>query len=377
MGIFKTVFKKSKKEHSTPLEASTIEELFEELNEVVIKKKRVSDYLIDLENREEEIKRFQILDKEDIEKLNVLANKAKDIEEKKQSLRGRLIKNNKSLFLISQYEDDLPNFIKEMYESEKKQKEIDRNIFYLEEEKEELLVEREMLLKGYRFLKNFSIIFIIVIAVCVIVTFALMQMLRDAIWIYLSLFGSLLVIFLAGIIYSKDRMDSELSKNVILQQKAVRYLNKFKIKYFHQVRYLDFQYEKLGVDSASKLEMYYNRYIKNKDNEKKYLKLNQLISEIEDKMIEIMKSKGIHIDYIENLADWAVAPKKVNAVKALKADKQKTGDQLQALNTYEETLWKEVFAMQENEEMKKMIEYKISEYNKRTSMHLDKVNEDA
>ncbi|MDF2612717.1 MAG: hypothetical protein K0S71_503 [Clostridia bacterium] len=377
MGIFEAVFKRSKKEHSTPQGASTVEELFEELNELFIKKRRVSDYLIDLKNREEEIKKFQTLDKEDIEKLNILANRAKDIEEQKQNLRGRLIKNNKSLYLISQYEDDLPNLIKEMYESEKKLKETDRNIFYLEEEKEELLVEREMLLKGYQFLKTFSIIFVVVIAVCALITSALMQVLREAIWVYLSLFGTLLIFFLAGILYSKDRIDSELNKNVILQQKAVRYLNKSKIRYFHQTRYLEFQYEKLGVDSASKLEMYYNRYIKNKDNEKKYLQLNHLLSDIEEKMIEVIKNKGIDIEYIENLADWAVAPKKVNAIKVLKADKQKTEDQLQALMTYEEALWKEIFAMQESEETKKIIDYKIEEYNKRTSKYLDKVNEDA
>ena len=377
MGIFKTVFRKFKKAHSTPIEASTIEESFEELNEVFIKKRRISDYLIDLENREEEIKKFQTLDKEDIEKLNVLANKVKDIEEKKQNLRGRLITNNKSLFLISQQEEDLPDLIKEMQDSERKQKETDRNIFYLEEEKEELLEEREMLLKGYRFLKTFSILFVVIIAICVIVTCGLMQMLRDDIWVYLSLFGSLMIIFMAGILYAKDRMDSELNKNAILQQKAVRYLNKSKIRYFNQTRYLNFQYEKLGVDSTAKLEMYYNRYIKNRDNEKKYLQLNQLLEEIEEDMMAVIKNKNIHVDYMENLADWALAPKKINAVKFLKADRQKTEDQLQALNMYEETLWKEIFAMRENEEMKSMIEYKISEYNKRTSIYLDKTNEDA
>ncbi|WP_069997427.1 hypothetical protein [Cellulosilyticum sp. I15G10I2] len=377
MGIFKTMFKKNKKKHSLPLGTAAIEELFEELNEVFMKKKRVSDYLIDLENREEEIKKFQALDKEDIEKLNVLANKARDIEDKKQNLRGRLIKNNKALFLISQYEEELPTLIKEMYESEKKQKETERNIFYLQEEKEALLEEREVLIKGYRFLKVFSITFVIIIALCVIITSALMQMLRDEVWLFLGLFGVLMIVFLVGILYSKDRIDRALRDNVILQQKAAKYLNKAKISYFHQIRYLTFQYEKLGVDSVAKLEMYYNRYIKNKDNEKKYLQLNQIISEIEEKMIEVIRNKNIQIDYIENLADWAIAPKKVNALKTLKADKQKTEEQLQALNTYEENLWKEVFALQEEKNSQEMIQDKINEYNSRMNRYLDKTSKDA
>ncbi len=377
MGIFGDLFRSVNKKHNKPIASSTIEELFEELNELFIKKRRTSEYLMDLENREEEIKKFEALDKEDIEKLNILANKAKDITEKKQNLRGRLIKNNKALFLISQYEDELPNLIQEMHEAERRQKETESYMIYLQEEKEELLEEREALLKGYQFLKMFSVFFIIAMALCMIISFAFMQILRDEVWIFLSIFGCLLIVFLAGILYSKDRIDHALNANVILQQKAVKYLNKSKIRYFHQTRYLDFQYEKLGVDSVAKLEMYYNRYIKNKDNEKKYLQLNQILTEIEEKMLEVIRSKKIHIEYIENLADWALAPKKVNALKTIKADKQKTAEQLQALNTYEEALWKEVFALQENEDMRELINLKINEYNARIDRSLDKTTEDA
>ena len=380
MGIWTSLFKKAgkgKKNKHAAFASTGVAELFEELNELFVKKKRLNDYNHDLEKREEEIKKFQALDKEDVEKLNIFANQAKEIAEKKQNLRGRLIKNNKSLFIISQYEEELPELIKEMYESEKKQKQTETHIIYLQEEKEDLLEERDALLKGYHFLKTFSILFVIIIAVAVIITCALMQMLRDEVWIYLGVFGSMMVVFLAGILYAKDRMDRELNVNVILQQKAVRYLNKSKIKYFHQTRYLNFQYEKLGVDSAAKLEMYYSRYIKNKDNEKKFLLLNEKLSEIEEKMMDVLKKKNIHVDYIENLSEWAMAPKKVNAIKALQEEKQKVSDQLQALNSYEESLWKEIFVLKEDEEMKKVIEDKIDEYHAKTKMYLDKIGQDA
>lgn len=362
MGLFKKIFTKVKKDQGLLVEKLSIQDLFEELDEISLKKKRITQYILSLEKRQEELEKFKVLDKESIEKLNHLATQAKDIEEKKQNLRGRLIKNNKSLFLISQYAEQLPELIQEMYDWEKRQKETERNIFYLDEEKNELLEERITLLKGYQFLKRFSIVFVIVLALCMLVAAAMLQMLRDEIWIFLSLLGSFLIVFLVGIIYSKEKIENSLRNNTILQQKAVKYLNKCKISYFNQTRYLQFQYDKLGVDSVAKLEMYYNRYIKNKDNESRYIKLNQVLAQIEEKMLDILKSKGIQLNHIENLTDWAISPQKINSVKMFEEDMRKNKEQFDALNSYEETLWKEIFTMQEQDDSKKMIQAKIEEY---------------
>ncbi|PHV71718.1 hypothetical protein CS063_03930 [Sporanaerobium hydrogeniformans] len=355
----------------------TIEQLFEELGELFVKKKRIEEYIGDLERREQEIKKFDALKKEDRERLSLLASRAKDLEEKKQSLKGRLIKNNKSLFIVSQYEAQIPELIHEIQQCEKKKRESERNMYYLEEEREELLEEREALLKGYHFLKIFSIVFIVTIGIGLLMTFGYMQALREKTWVYLSGFGSILVLFVGGLIYAKEHIEKELNKNAILQQKAARYMNKTKIRYFHQVRYLNFQYDKLGVDSAAKLEMYYSRYLKNKDNEKKYTGFNRTLSEIEEEMLAIIKSKGIAITYIENLSDWLLTNKKVSSLKTLEADKEKTLEQLQIIEGYEEDLWKEIFALQEEPEARDFINNKLKEYNRRISMPLDKLVKDA
>lgn len=379
MGIFQTLFKKKANVRINRIEedALTIESLFEELNQLFTKKQRVKEYLSDLNHREEQIKKFDALEKKDIEKLSALSSKAKDIEEKKQNLRGRLIKNNKSLFIISQYESEMPEMMQEMQLSENKKKESERNLYYLEEEKEALLEEREALIGGYSFLKGFSVFFMVVMGISLLITFGLMQKLREEIWVYLSGFGCALLLFVGGMLYAKDRIEKELARNTLLQQKAVRYINKFKIRYFHQVRYLTFQYEKLGVDSAAKLEMYYNRYLKNKDNEKTYSNFNHILSDIEEDMLEIMKGKGIELDYVENLTEWIMTNKKVNSLKSLEEDRVKTKEQLQALETYEEDLWKEVFVLQEDEELKDMLQYKIEQYNRFTNQSLDKSTKDA
>ena len=159
--------------------------MFNELYEVRTKKQRVSEYLIDLEVREEEVRRFEALSKEEVHKLNTLTSQAKAIEEKKQNLKGRLIQNNAALARISKYEEELPEMIEEMQVAEKRKRETENNMFYLQEEKEELLEERESLLKGYRFLKGFSLFFILFMGMGLLVAFAMLQVLREEIWVYL------------------------------------------------------------------------------------------------------------------------------------------------------------------------------------------------
>ncbi len=379
MGFFKGFFRPFKRERAIQLDKPlrTVEQLFEELSELFVKKQRIQEYIKDLERREQEIKKFDSLKKEDVEKLSLLASRAKDIEEKKQVLKGRLVKNNKALFIISQYEAELPELIREMQYCENKKKESERNMYYLDEEREELLEEREALIKGYGFLKVFSIFFIIIIGVGLLMTFGYMQALREEIWVYLSVFGCALVVFVGGMLYAKERIEKELKKNTLLQQKAVRFMNKTKIRYFHQVRYLEFQYEKLGVDSAAKLEMYYSRYLKNKDNEKKYARFNHTLSDVEEEMLEIIHAKGIEIDYIENLSDWLLTNKKVSSLKTIEEDRYKTMEQLQIMESYEGDLWKEVFALQEEPEARDFINSKLKEYSARTGAPLDKLPKDA
>ncbi len=357
------------------MDEKTIEEVFDELESVSIKRKRVEEYLVSLDIKEEETRKFEKLDKETIQQLNVLAGRAKAIEEKKQNLKGRLIHQNAALLRLVPYEDEIPEIIKEMQQAEKRKRETENNMYYLKEEREELLEERETLLSGYNFLKGFSVVFMMLIGIGLLVVFAMMQILRQAVWIYLTGASIIFILFLVGILYAKDRIEKALARNSILQKKAVKYLNKAKIRYFHQMRYLEFQYHKLGVDSAAKLEMYYTRYVKNKNNEKAYLQMNATLSEIEEKMHVLLKEHDIDVDYVENLTDWALNPKKVNTLKLVKTERQKTEEQLQGLNIYEKELWQEILAMEEDEVLGELVTQKIKTY--REKEMLDKEEKGA
>lgn len=373
--IWTTLFAKNKFRKGTELDEHSMKGLFEELYELQMKMSRTQHYLEELEGKETLASQYEVLDKEDIHKLDILAGRAKTIEEKKMNLRGRLISNNSALARVGQYEEEIPDLIKEMQIAEKRRRETENHIFYLEEEKEELYEERESLLLGYRFLKGFSGIMIAAIVICLFVSFAVLQTLREQIWIVLTTIGFVVVALFIGVVILKENIDKELSRNVVLQQKAVKYLNKAKIRLFNQVQYLEFQYHKLGVDSVAKLELYYNRYLKNKNNERIYLQMNETLNEIEEDMLAILSGKGIKIDYINNLSDWVLTPKKLNEMKQVKEEREKAIEQIHGLRAYEEELWKEIYALGQEEHLKEKVAVAIEAYNE--SMMLDKTEKGA
>lgn len=357
--IFKTLFKRKSEEI---LDSSSVHEICAELEELAIKKQRITHYIEELNIKEEAHKQYQNLDPEAVAEINALAQRAKGIEEKKQNLKGRLISTNAALVRLSQYENEIPDLIKEMQGAEKRRRETESHIFYLQDERAELEDERETLIGGYKFLRILSFVFVILLGVGTMVSFVLLQILKEKIWFILSTIVVLMLGYIVAVILLKDKLEREIKINGILQQKAVKYLNKSKIRLFNQAQYLEFQYHKLGVDSSAKLELYYNRYLKNKNNEKVYMQMNDALNDIEEEILGILHKKNILLEDIGDLADWILQPKLLNEMKRLDEDREKTEEQLTALNTYEMELWKELSGLALDQELKDQIEEWLETY---------------
>ena len=371
--IFQTLFRK--KNDRRKLDHSDVEEIFSELEEIQSKKQRIRHYIEELKLKEEAHKQYENLDPDIVAKINGLAQKAKSIEEKKQNLRGRLISNNAALNRLADYEDEIPGLIKEMQMTEKRRRETESHILYLNEERISLEEERAALINGYSFLKGLSLVLVVLIGVSVLVSFVMLQVLREKIWFILSAIVVLMVFFVIAIILIKEKLEKEIKDNGILQQKAVRYLNKSKIRFFNHTQYLEFQYRKLGVDSVAKLELYYNRYLKNKNNERIYLQMNDALAEIEEEILGILHSKNILLEDLGDLSDWILKPKCFNEIKQIVEEKEKMVEQFKALCTYEEEIWQEVAILATNETLKAQIDSCLEAFNGENM--LDKISASA
>lgn len=371
--IFQILFRK--KDARGNLEYSNVEEIFSELEEVHIKKQRIIHYMDELNIKEEVHKQYEQLDADAVAKINVLVQKAKGIEEKKQNIRGKLISNNAALSRLENYEDEMPDLIKEMKIAEKRRRETESHILYLKEERLNLEEERESLIGGYSFLKGLSLGLVVLIGVSLLVSFVMLQVLRERIWFVLSSLVVLMVFFVVAVILLKEKLEKEIKNNGILQQKAVKYLNKSKIRFFNQTQYLEFQYRKLGVDSVAKLELYYNRYLKNKNNERIYLQMNDALTEIEEEILGILHSKNILLEDLGDLSDWILQPKRLNEMKQMVGDKEKAEEQLQALKSYEEEMWRELSILATDETLKEQIDSCLEVFNGENM--LDKISASA
>ncbi|MGL4735855.1 MAG: hypothetical protein ACRCW2_00235 [Cellulosilyticaceae bacterium] len=342
-------------------EKSHVTGLFDDLSQCLDKKRRLESYLNELLQKEEILKKYDLLDEEDINRLVLLGGKHKGIEERRDLLRGRLIKNNAALNRLTPFEDTLPEMIKELGEAERKFKESERDLFYLEEEYEALKEDRQTLIKGYRFLKGFSIAVLGILIIVLFVVFALLQTLRESVWIYLSVVGCGLVLFAAGIVFCKEALEKKLRDNEILQKKAVRYSNKTKIRAFHNKNYLDFQFTKLGVDSVAKLEMYYNRYLKSKSDEVSYAQLTRGLIQVEQEIESLFEVKGISFEEFDSVEEWLVAPKRAKALEQTVGERDKIQMQIQALDTYEQELKQEIILLESDPELGELVKIKLKE----------------
>ena len=340
--LWKSIWKKHDEVSVSSLESHSLEELVKELEITKEKKKKAVTYVIGMEEEEKFARQYSKLAKEDIMYLEKLSSRAKEIEEKKISLKGRLVKNNAALLRVSQHEDEIPDMIDEMRQIENRKKETESHIFYLKEEQSELHDERDTLLLGHKLLKGFTIFVIISIAITLFISFAFLQTLRENTVFVFTTIGFIVVLLVVGIIIFSEMIDKALIRNEKLQKKAVYYLNKSKLRLFNQAKYLEYAYNRLGVDSTAKLEMYYNRYLKNKNNEKIYLKMNDALNEIEEDMIAYLKQRNVDTDYIENFSEWLLTPKKLNQIKQISKNYEKAKEQLKGLEKYEEEILKEI-----------------------------------
>lgn len=348
-------------EEKTALER--IEEIFIDLKDITAKRKRLKRYAQGMKQRQEDLQKYQALTKEDHEKVAGFLDQYKNVLEDRKRLEGRLIRNNPALRIIQDKEAEIPELIKEIKETETSQRFAHHDILYLEEEKDHLYDYRESLITGYKALKITAISLIIILGIISVILLVMMQTLRQDIFIVSSLVSAIALIFSFGILFLKRGIEYELELNENMQKKASRLLNTTKIRYFHHTNYLNFQYSALSTKSSDHLAKQYQRYLKNKNNESYYRKMNNQLIEIEDKVFDILYDKGIEREGFDNIDEWAQVQNIAILMRKVNEEFESTQTQIKALDSYEEELCKEAFMLtKSNPELTPRVETLMESY---------------
>ncbi len=357
---------------NTKYDSNDIDSLFESLKSTTLKLHRQEEQLEQINSLRKVIDMYLDLDQKTHNQLKNYAVLYRDSVDEKTKLKARLIRNNPALQKLVKYEKEIPGLIKELKSVENQIVICLNNLSYLREEKQDLIEDRETLIAGYKFLRIFTGVFLLLLGICFVLVITMMQTLRDDLWIYMGILISFFMIFIVVLVIAKDRLEKALNKNEVLQKKAAKYIQKYQIHYYQQKSYLDFEFNKLDIESIEQLETYYTRYTKNKDHEDKYDKHVNNIMISENQISEILGNNNFNMQSIDRIQEWLVNPHKLEEAKSTVSAMEPVAKQVTVLKAYEKDLYKQILAYGEVEQYKDMIASRLEEHYQWTENELEK-----
>ncbi len=348
-----------------------IDSLFADIKANAVKIRKQEINLENIYPMQKPLKEYQSLDRSVKNQLASLSLKYNDSNVAKNKLSNRLIKNNPALTRMETYENQLPFLKDELQNASTLATKYKTNIDYLKAEKDHLVIDRESLLLGYNALEKLGMFFLVLLGISLIMTFTLMQIIRESVWIHMSLISITFMIFVLFLVLSKEKLERELTRNEVLQKKASKYIQKFQIHYFTQKQYLEYQYKKLGVNNPEQLDSYVSKYMKNKDYERNYQQHLNSIQDSEQKIKDTLQINDVPIKYINTIEYWIINPNKLEEVKKMVSEIGSIQKSIEDMKEYEQELYKTLLSYNAKSEYDEYIKDKLTEYYKWVSERLE------
>lgn len=181
---------------------------------------------------------------------------------------------------IGLYAKDIPKAIEILKDHEGNQQKVKHDLDILEGEKQDLLYNFRNLRRSLSFLRSFLIFLVFASMISAIILSVML--LRYNMDVFIS---SLVTIVIIAFLYTwayvfRRYCNHELKKNQLMQERAVKLINKTKIKFVHNQQLLDFQYKKYNVNSSEVLELRYDNYLQAREEERNFENVNRSMKNI-------------------------------------------------------------------------------------------------
>lgn len=334
-----------------------------ELIDIAKKKINLLKEISELSKKENELEKFELLAAEDLKRIRKLLFDHKSILEEKESLKGRLISQNRILNIIQKYEAEVPEVLKEVKEAEEKQIKVKRDVDYLEGEKAALIYSREQLENAQILIHRLSIGAVLVFGIIAMIFSMIIVNSSTRILIPASITGAITVTIGTWIYVFRRQVEYEIKKNGRMQARVIKLLNKAKIRYVYYTNFLEYEYKKFNVDSLEQLERNWELYKKNKHHEKRYRGINSTMSRIEDEVLIILENREIHLDFFDEISQWSEIEERRKVLTNVKKEKDGLESKLGFLDTYQEDIWNQLTELKESDITEdKIIEKIIQNY---------------
>ncbi len=260
----------------------------------------VNNYLNDIQTIEQ-------LEGERKKELLYFANRVKTLNEGKKELRQFTTRMPGDKYLYMQrVEKDIQSILKEMKENEEICEQLKMDLHNIEGEKFALKQEEKYAAKMINSVKSIFKIAIVTISIILVLLFVAQVYYEMDMMI--PIYGTVMmaVATAAVILVLNQKYYGELKLTGMKKQKAVRLLNKYRLRYVNAKSTLDFMYEKNGVKNSYELGELWAQYLSVKKEQEAYEKNN-------DELFKTITSMEDFLNSIR-LYDASVWPSQIEAI---------------------------------------------------------------
>lgn len=195
---------------------------------------------------------------------------------------------------LERYEAVLPGDIQKLEEQEEYHDLVESDMRKLDGERESIKAMAEDAGARIVFLKRLNAVGLILVLFIFCVLFGIGEYAKLDMMIPFLLTGLLavvLVLFVVTGVKSSRVRKRELEQKM---NRAIALTNKIKLKYVTSTAALDYTYGKYGVESAPELKRLWERFVKEKDEEKRLLQNSELLEFYKKELVRNLKELGLY-----------------------------------------------------------------------------------
>ncbi len=343
--------------------------LAEKRLKVLCNSEKITEQLLELEYIEH-------LTEKDIEKLNILCERHKNLVKENKTLLYQLTGFSNSVNYLKDKYKDAENSINMIEEAEKNQRIFKNDINLLKYEKADLADENIKLRNAMDFINKLSIGFVGFFSFLTLVL-GYLNIFNDRPMFYETATVVIFLIFFISLTYFfRIKINKEIKTNSKIQSKITLLINKKKAVYAYYTSVLDVVYDKYNAKNSKDLKYnldeyrQYEKIAQRKDTTSRAYQetLIELESFIEDKGIPCNTSIDI---FVKNVS----VNDRIRQHKNLIESKKEADNLLEQLDTKHKAYWKLICELNENDKTKnKVIEKLIEKYYEEVEKILIRLN---
>lgn len=217
---------------------------------------------------------------------------------------------------VHNYTKDIPKAIDILKDYENNQQKVKNDLAILEGEKSSLLYQFRNLKRSINFLRYF-LLGLVFVSFIVGITLATLLMAYETNVFLPSLISIVTIsfLFIWGFVFRRY-CNHEIKKNQLMQERAVKLINKTKIKFVRNQQLLDYEYSKYKVNSSEVLALRYENYLEAVEQERNFTSINNQMKATIIDLDRFLNTLHLeNIDFVLRKADYFATNRGIDTLK--------------------------------------------------------------